>query len=45
VSFALPGGVVQSRALLSRPPLPVLRTRVSELVAAARAHGWTGAGA
>jgi hypothetical protein len=45
VSFALPGGVVQSAALLSRPAPPLLRARVSELVAAARAHGWRGAGA
>ena len=45
VSFALPGGVVQSRALLSRPAPAVLRARVSELVAAARAHGWRGVGA
>jgi hypothetical protein len=43
VSFAYPGGVVQSRALLSRPPLATLRTRVSDLVAAARARGWRGA--
>src|SRR5262249_60751260 len=27
VSFALPGGVVQSAALLRRPPLPLLRAR------------------
>jgi hypothetical protein len=40
VSFAYPGGVVQSRALLSRPPLATLRARVSELLAAARARGW-----
>ena len=40
VTFALPGGVVQSSALLSRPPLGTLRARVSELVAAARARGW-----
>jgi hypothetical protein len=43
VSFALPGGVVQSNALLHRPPLSVLRARVSELQAAARARGWRGA--
>ena len=45
VSFALPGGVVQSAALLRRPALALLRARVSELAAAARAHGWRGAGA
>jgi hypothetical protein len=40
ISFVFPGGVVQSPALLSRPSLEGLRTRVSELVADARAHGW-----
>src|SRR5262249_3633262 len=40
VTFVLPGGVVQSPALLSRPPLASLRARVSELAAAARSHGW-----
>jgi hypothetical protein len=40
VSFAYPGGVVQSRALLERPALATLRARVSELVRAARARGW-----
>lgn len=41
VSFVLPGGVVQSRALLSTPSQAALRARVSELVAAARARaGW-----
>jgi hypothetical protein len=45
VSFAYPGGVVQSRALLTRPALATLRARVSQLVAAARARGWRGASA
>jgi hypothetical protein len=40
ISFVLPGGAVQSPALLSRPSLAGLRARVSELVAAARARGW-----
>ena len=40
VTLAYPGGVVQSRALLTRPPVSTLRARVSELVAAARARGW-----
>jgi hypothetical protein len=40
VTFVLPGGVVQSPALLSRPSIASLRARVSELAAAARAHGW-----
>jgi hypothetical protein len=40
VSFVYPGGIVQSGALLVRPSLTVLRARVSELVAAARARGW-----
>lgn len=43
VTFAYPGGVVQSRALLTRPSRSVLRARVSELVAAARTRGWKGA--
>jgi hypothetical protein len=42
VSFAYPGGIVQSRALLSRPSYGTLHRRVSELVAAARARGWRG---
>jgi hypothetical protein len=42
VTFAYPGGVVQSRALLARPSYATLRARVSELVAASRARGWTG---
>jgi hypothetical protein len=40
VSFAYPGGVVQSKALLDRPAPATLRARVSELVAASRARGW-----
>jgi AhpC/TSA family len=40
VSFAYPGGVVQSKALLERPAPAMLRARVSELVRAARARGW-----
>ncbi len=40
VTLAYPGGEVQSRALLSRPSRATLRTRVAELVAAARARGW-----
>ena len=40
MSFAYPGGVVQSKALLERPALATLRARVSELVRAARARGW-----
>jgi hypothetical protein len=35
VSFVLPGGVVQSPALLDTPSLQTLRARVAELVAAA----------
>jgi hypothetical protein len=42
VTLAYPGGVVQSKPLLYRPPLATLRVRVSELVAAARARGWRG---
>ncbi len=44
VNFVYPGGVVQSRALLVRPPLAELRARVSELLAAARARGNGGPG-
>ena len=40
VSFAYPGGVVQSKALLARPATAVLRARVGELVQAARERGW-----
>jgi hypothetical protein len=36
VNFVFPGGVVQSKALLSSPTLAMLRARVSELVAASR---------
>jgi hypothetical protein len=40
VTFAYPGGVVQSKALLVRPSLASLRARVNELAQAARARGW-----
>jgi hypothetical protein len=40
VSFAYPGGVAQSRALLRRPARAVLRARIAQLVAASRARGW-----
>jgi hypothetical protein len=40
LTFAYPGGVVQSAALLSRPSISTLRARVAELVAASRARGW-----
>jgi hypothetical protein len=43
VNFALNGGVVQSKALLSRPSLATLRARVAQLVSAARTRGWRGA--
>jgi hypothetical protein len=39
VTFAYPGGVVQSKPLLEGPAPATLRARVSELVQAARAHG------
>lgn len=42
VNFVLPGGTVQSKALLRRVPLATLHARVAELVAAARARGWRG---
>jgi hypothetical protein len=40
VTFAYPGGVVQGKPLLLRPPLTRLRARIGELVGAARARGW-----
>lgn len=40
VSFVLPGGIVQSPALLGSPSLAQLRARVRELLAAARARGY-----
>lgn len=40
VTFALPGGEVQSQALLTNPPRAQLRARVTALVAASRARGW-----
>ena len=40
VSLILPGGVMQSPALLSTPSLSTLRRRVRELELAARARGW-----
>jgi hypothetical protein len=40
VTFAYPGGQVQSSALLTRPTRAQLRARVGRLVVAARARGW-----
>ena len=40
ITFAYPGGVVQSKTLLVRPPLATLRARLSALVAGARTRGW-----
>jgi hypothetical protein len=40
ITFVYPGGVVQSAALLSTPPLSALRARVANLLAASRARGW-----
>jgi hypothetical protein len=45
VTFAYPGGIVQSKALLSRPTRATLRARLNGLVAAARARGWRGGSA
>ncbi len=39
LSFVLPGGVMQSNALLRRLPLAALRARVAQLVGAAHAQG------
>jgi hypothetical protein len=44
VTFAYPGGVVQSKALLHQVPLASLRERVSRLLAASRARGWRPSG-
>jgi hypothetical protein len=43
VTFAYPGGVVQSRAILTRPTRAVLRARLAALVTESRARGWRGA--
>lgn len=40
LSFAYPGGVVQSKALLREPSTAALRRRVQALVGAAKARGW-----
>ena len=40
VTFVLPGGIVQSPALLATPSRATLRARVSELVAASAARGY-----
>ena len=40
ITFAYPGGVVQSAPLLVRPPISTLRERVAQLVAASRSRGW-----
>jgi hypothetical protein len=45
VSFAYPGGVVQSKALLGSSSAATLQARVAELVAGARARGWKEPGA
>ncbi len=42
LTFAYPGGEVQSAAILSRPSRATLRARLSELVAASHARGWKG---
>jgi hypothetical protein len=45
VTFAYPGGAVQSAALERRPTRATLRARLNELVAASRARGWRGGAA
>jgi hypothetical protein len=42
LTFAYPGGEVQSPAVLTRPPRATLRARLAALVAASRARGWKG---
>jgi hypothetical protein len=44
VTFAYPGGEVQSDALIKRPSLAVLRGRLAALVGASRARGWRPSG-
>jgi hypothetical protein len=39
ITFIRPGGVLQSAPLLSRAPLPTLRTRVRQLLASSQATG------
>jgi hypothetical protein len=40
ITFVLPGGTAEGRALLARPSPAVLRARTEQLVAAAKASGW-----
>ncbi|HEV2973864.1 MAG TPA: hypothetical protein VGX69_02575 [Solirubrobacteraceae bacterium] len=40
LTFAYPGGEVQSHAILSRPSRATLRARLQALVASSRARGW-----
>ncbi|HEY2180676.1 MAG TPA: hypothetical protein VGH09_03290 [Solirubrobacteraceae bacterium] len=42
LTFAYPGGEVQSPAILTQPPRATLRARLTALVAASRARGWKG---
>jgi hypothetical protein len=41
VTFAYPGGVVQSRALVASPSAAELRARVQQLLDSSRARGWS----
>jgi hypothetical protein len=43
VTFALPGGIADGKALLTTPSESTLRRRTQQLVAAAQARGWKGA--
>jgi hypothetical protein len=42
LTFAYPGGEVQSAAILTQPSRSTLRARLNELVADSRARGWKG---
>jgi hypothetical protein len=42
LTFAYPGGEVQSPAILTHPTRATLRARLAALVAASRARGWNG---
>jgi hypothetical protein len=44
ITFAMRGGVVQSKTLLNRPSRATLRQRVAGLLAASEAHGTPGSG-
>ncbi len=42
LTFAYPGGEVQSKAIITSPSRATLRARLTALVAGSRARGWKG---